>query len=140
MPPAEPGRRRPVEIARCRPFLARTLALVDAPVVVALGRVALESLRAVAPHDLQLRRNVATATRWAGRILVPTYHPGRQSTLHRSHALQDDDWRRLGDLLRRIDPTGDAAARHRCAPTRPAGTLCPHEPRRASVHLVHRAR
>ena len=29
------------EIARCRPFLARTLALIDAPVVVALGRVAL---------------------------------------------------------------------------------------------------
>lgn len=91
------------EIARCRPFLARTLALVDAPVVVALGRVALESLRALTPHDLQLRRDVATATRWAGRTLLPMYHPGRQSTLHRSHTLQEDDWRRLGDLLRGID-------------------------------------
>jgi DNA polymerase len=97
------GRNRPptsAEIARCRPFLARTLASVDAPVVVALGRVALESLRAVAPHALDLRRDVASPAAWHGRTLIAMYHPSRQSTLHRPQHLQEDDWRRLGAVLR----------------------------------------
>ena len=93
------------EIARCRPFLARTLDIVRAPVVVALGRVALESLqalsrgRAIAPHDAQMPRDVATALPWCGRTLVPMYHPSRQSTLHRPQAAQEDDWRRLGEAV-----------------------------------------
>jgi len=95
------------EIARCRPYLARTLALVRAPVVVALGRVALESLRAVAPHGLDLRRDVGAPAAWEGRTLVALYHPSRQSTLHRPDAAQEDDWRRLGRLL---DERGDLAS------------------------------
>jgi uracil-DNA glycosylase family 4 len=93
------GRNRspsPREVARCRPFLARTLELVRAPVVVALGRVALESLRAVAPHDARMPTDVGSPLPWHGRTLVPMYHPSRQSTLHRSQAAQEDDWRRLG--------------------------------------------
>lgn len=97
------GRNRPPtarEIARCRPFLERTLALVQAPVVVALGRVALESLRAIAPHDAELSAHAGAGVSWSGRTLVPMYHPGRQSTLHRPHAAQVEDWRQLGRLLR----------------------------------------
>ncbi len=96
------GRNRPPiqsEIARCRPFLARTLDVVRAPVVVALGRVALDSLRAIAPHDADLRIDAATAIPWHGRTLVPLYHPSRQSTLHRSQSAQEADWRRLALLL-----------------------------------------
>ncbi len=96
------GRNRPptsAEIARCRPFLQRTLAIVSTPVVVTLGRVALESLRAIAPHAADLPRDVATPLPWADRILVPMYHPGRQSTLHRSHPQQEGDWRRLAALF-----------------------------------------
>ena len=95
------GRNRPPkpgEVARCRPFLARTLDAVSARIVVALGRVALESLRAIAPHDADLPRDVATAIDWHGRVLVPMYHPSRQSTLHRGQAAQDDDRRRLGEI------------------------------------------
>lgn len=87
------------EIARCRPFLARTLDIVRAPVVVALGRVALESLRAIAPHDARMPRDVATALPWCGRTLVPMYHPSRQSTLHRPQAAQEDDWRRVSEVV-----------------------------------------
>ena len=96
------GRNRPptpAEVGRCRPFLARTLDAVTAPVVVALGRVALESLRAIAPHDADLPRDVATPIPWRNRILVPMYHPSRQSTLHRPHAAQERDWRRLGAVI-----------------------------------------
>ena len=101
------GRNRPptpTESACCRPFLARSLDAVHAPVVVALGRVALESLRAIAPHDADLPRDLATAVKWRGRTLIPMYHPSRQSTLHRPQTAQDDDWRRLGRVLRRIEP------------------------------------
>jgi DNA polymerase len=91
------------EIARCRPFLERTLRTVDARIVVALGRVALESLRAIAAHGAELPRDVAIPVPWAGRTLVAMYHPGRQSTLHRPQAAQEDDWRQLGVLLRLTD-------------------------------------
>ncbi len=97
------GRNRPpspAEVRRCRPFLDRTLALVSAPIVVALGRVALDSLRAIAPHDAELARDVSVAVRWGNRLLVPMYHPSRQSTLHRSQAEQEGDWRRLGAVVR----------------------------------------
>jgi uracil-DNA glycosylase family 4 len=95
------GRNRPptaVEVTRCRGFLERTLAAVDAGVVVATGRVALESLRAIAPHHAHLA-DAGCAFDWHGRTLVPMYHPGRQSTLHRPQAQQEEDWRRLGAIV-----------------------------------------
>jgi uracil-DNA glycosylase family 4 len=88
------------EVARCRPFLERTFELVRAPVVVALGRVALESLRALEPHDASLAAHVARPFPWRGRTLIPMYHPSRQSTLHRTDSLQEQDWRELGELVR----------------------------------------
>lgn len=87
------------EIARCRPFLARTLEIVRAPIVVTLGRFALESLRVIAPHDADLRRDAGTAIAWHGRTLVPLYHPSRQSTLHRAQSEQEADWRRLAAIF-----------------------------------------
>ncbi len=91
-----------VETARCRPFLARTLEVVGAPIIVALGRVALDSLHAIAAHGARLDSGVATALVWGNRTLVPMYHPSRQSTLHRPHAAQEQDWRQLGVLLRQM--------------------------------------
>ncbi len=93
----------PREAARCRPHLERTLDLVRAPVVVALGRVALESLRAIAQHHADLPRDAARPIPWhtraLDRILIPLYHPGRQSTLHRPHEQQEADWRALGIVI-----------------------------------------
>jgi uracil-DNA glycosylase len=73
---------------------------VASPFVVTLGRVALEAVRSIEPHDLCLSTHACTAIAWNGRSLIPLYHPSRQSTLHRSQAQQDDDWRRLGDSVR----------------------------------------
>ncbi|MBI5287510.1 MAG: uracil-DNA glycosylase [Chloroflexi bacterium] len=93
----------PREIGRCRPFLARTLDLVRAPIVVALGRVALESLRAIAPHDADLPRDAGKPMVWRlgtqARTLVALYHPSRQSTLHRSQVAQEEDWRALAIVI-----------------------------------------
>src|SRR5205823_12484729 len=87
--------RRPTltEVTCCRSFLARTIESVTAPVIVTLGRVALESLRAISPHDADLRTHPATPVPWHNRILVPMYHPSRQSTIHRPQAAQEQDWR-----------------------------------------------
>jgi uracil-DNA glycosylase family 4 len=92
------------EVARCNAFLTRTLELVLAPLVVALGRVALEALRGIASHEAQLVADAARPLMWRGRVLVPMYHPGRQATLHRPQHLQESDWRDLGDIARAMDP------------------------------------
>jgi DNA polymerase len=89
----------PSEVTNCSAFLARTLDAVSAPAVVSLGRVALETLRAIEPHPLDLARDVGRAVPWRRRLLIPLYHPGRRSTLHRAHALQESDWRAVGRLL-----------------------------------------
>ena len=93
------------EVAACRHFLSAQLSLVQAPVVVALGGVALEALRRVEPHSAVLARDVGRPLAWAcpqgqQRTLVPLYHPSIQSTLTRPHELQREDWRRLGRSMR----------------------------------------
>lgn len=87
------------EVAACRDFLAAQLDLVRAPVVVALGGVALDALRRIAPHDAVLARDAGRALAWGARTLVPLYHPSIQSTLTRPHDQQLADWRRLGMIF-----------------------------------------
>jgi len=88
------------EVAECHRFLGEQMKLVRAPIVVALGIVALDALRLIEPHDLVLARDVGRAVSWAGRTLVPLYHPSIQSTLTRPHEQQLADWRGLGRLIR----------------------------------------
>lgn len=88
------------ELASCGDLLARQLAVIAAPVVVTLGAVALKALDALAAHGLQLREAVGQAMPWQGRLLVPLYHPGPRAQLHRSFALQHDDFTTLGKLVR----------------------------------------
>ena len=76
----------PDEIAACRPFLEREIALLpDLRVVVALGRVAFDAaLRHFAPADDAGSRptfgHAAAHPLAAGRWLVASYHPSRQNT------------------------------------------------------------
>jgi uracil-DNA glycosylase family 4 len=92
--------RRPLtsEMKRCLPFLEAQLDAVQPRVVVALGGVALEALRIIEPHTLELRAYAGRAVEWRERILVALYHPGRRALVHRVDALQRDDWRALGAL------------------------------------------
>jgi uracil-DNA glycosylase len=46
--------------------------------VVTLGSVALNALRSIESHDLNLRDAAAKIERWNGRVLVPLYHPSPQ--------------------------------------------------------------
>lgn len=83
------------EVANCRPLLAETLALVRAPLVVALGRIALATLDRIEPHGLSLRHDVARIVPWHGRHLAPLYHPGPRAQLHRSFVQQQEDFRAI---------------------------------------------
>src|SRR5215208_6537863 len=58
------------EIANCRSHLVRLLELLDPPLVVTLGAVALKAVAAIEYHGLVLRRDVNRAVRWRGRYLV----------------------------------------------------------------------
>jgi uracil-DNA glycosylase family 4 len=93
--------RRPLtsEVMRCLPYLEATLDAVQPRIVVALGQVALEALRRIEPHTLELRRGAGSAVDWHNRLLIALYHPGRRALVHRIDALQRDDWRALGALV-----------------------------------------
>jgi uracil-DNA glycosylase len=104
-PQDERGRNRPPardELANCRAFLARQLAVVAAPLVAPLGAVALAALDALAPHGLRLRDAVARPAPWQGRLLFPLYHPGPRAQLHRPPDQQRADFAALGALARRL--------------------------------------
>jgi DNA polymerase len=66
------------EIRNCSGFLRRQIELINPPVIATLGAVALDALRLIEPHDLQLREHAAKIARWNGRLLVPLYHPSPQ--------------------------------------------------------------
>jgi len=91
------------EAGRCREHLARTIDVVRPAIVVALGRVALDSLGRIEEHGLALSSDVGREVEWQGRLLVALYHPGRQAELHRRWPEQVADWRRLGELTRELN-------------------------------------
>ena len=62
----------PEELAACRPFLQRQVALVQPRVILAMGRFAVQSLL---DSDAPIGRLRGTVHRWHGVPLVVTYHP-----------------------------------------------------------------
>jgi uracil-DNA glycosylase family 4 len=107
-PRTEAGMNRPPvrqELARCAGWLEAQLEIVPAPVAVTLGAVALAALDRIERHGLVLRRDAGRAVTWRGRTLVPLYHPSPRAGLSRSYAGQDEDFRRLGALVRQLPGT-----------------------------------
>lgn len=106
-PRAASGVNRPPsqdELSNCSVWLERQIALVDAPVVVTLGAVALRALARIEAHPYTLREHVARPLPWAGRTLVPLYHPSPRAGLSRGYAQQDEDFRWLGELVQASPP------------------------------------
>lgn len=98
----------PVEVLNCSAFLKEQLELVDAPVVVTLGAVSLRATALISPHSLSLKESVRTARPWAGRQLIPAYHPGQRAMVHRSFANQLADYQFIAETVQRL---GTAAKR-----------------------------
>ena len=103
-PRSETGaNRRPTrrEVSNCSDFLRRQVEVVDPPVLVTLGAVALEALRGVEYHPFTLKENVGQVHEWGGRLLVPLYHPSPQVLAsHRREAAQLSDYKSVARALR----------------------------------------
>ena len=72
--------RRPTarEVGNCSDFLKRTIELINPRVIVTLGVVALDALKLVHYHELNLKEHAGKFHEWNGRGLVPLYHPSPQ--------------------------------------------------------------
>ena len=81
------------ELSNCSTFLRRTIDIVNPRVVVTLGTVALEALKRIHYHELNLKEHAARIHEWEGRLLVPIYHPSPQVLAsHRREAQQLSDY------------------------------------------------
>ena len=87
------------ELKGCREYLLRTIELLDPPIVVSLGAIALRQLDSISGHGIILRRGVGCCVRWFGRYLVPLYHPGPRALVHRSAEQQLADYREVHSLM-----------------------------------------
>ena len=105
-PRAESGaNRKPTqkELSNCSEFLRRTIALIDPRVIVTLGSVALEALKRIQYHELNLRDSAAQIHSWQQRTLVPIYHPSPQVLAsHRREAQQLLDYQVVAQAIRNL--------------------------------------
>ncbi|HET9713425.1 MAG TPA: uracil-DNA glycosylase [Pyrinomonadaceae bacterium] len=103
-PRSESGaNRRPTqkEIKNCSSFLRRTIEVVNPRVIVTLGSVALEALKRIQYHELNLKESAARIHSWNDRVLVPIYHPSPQVLAsHRREAEQLQDYQVVAKAVR----------------------------------------
>ena len=103
-PRAESGaNRKPTqkELSNCSEFLRRTIALIDPEVIVTLGSVALEALKRIQYHELNLKDSAAQVHSWQERTLVPIYHPSPQVLAsHRREAQQLLDYQVVAQAIK----------------------------------------
>jgi DNA polymerase len=78
------------ELTNCSDFLRRTIKIIDPRVIVTLGSVALDALKRINHHELNLK-HAGTIHNWDGRVLVPIYHPSPQVLA--SHRREDEQLR-----------------------------------------------
>src|ERR1041385_8667412 len=90
------------ELQNCSEFLRRTIELVNPRVIVTLGSVALEALKRIQYHELNLKESAARIHDWNGRVLVPIYHPSPQVLAsHRRDAEQLQDYQIVKKAINR---------------------------------------
>ena len=106
-PRSESGaNRRPSqkELKNCSSFLKRTIEVVNPRVIVTLGSVALEALKRIQYHELNLKESAAQIQSWNERVLVPIYHPSPQVLAsHRREAEQLLDYKVVAKAVIQIN-------------------------------------
>ena len=107
-----PDNRRPTpgEVAACRPFLLRQIALVDPPLILLVGATALEGVLGIRGGITKLRgqwrpgEGDGLVGRWLMPILHPSYllrNPSREPGSPKWHTWQD-----LKEVKRRLEAPG----------------------------------
>ena len=66
-----------------------------------MGSVALEALKRIQYHELNLKESAAAIHSWQERVLVPIYHPSPQVLAsHRREAQQLKDYQIVAEAVR----------------------------------------
>ncbi len=92
-----------MEVGNCSDFLRRTVELINPAVIVTLGSVALDAIKRIESHELNLRNAAGKIHDWAGRLLVPIYHPSPQVLAsHRREREQLEDYQVVARALARV--------------------------------------
>ena len=74
--------------------------IIQPKVVVTLGIVALEALKAIEYHQISLKNDIGKSFDWFGRILLPLYDPSPQVIAsHRRFDEQMKDFQTLKELI-----------------------------------------
>lgn len=95
-------RPRVSEIKNCSSYLRETIDLISPKVVATLGAVALEGLKSIEYHQIELKTGAARIYPWNARLLVPLYHPSPQVIAsRRSLTEQIADFRVVADAVER---------------------------------------
>jgi uracil-DNA glycosylase family 4 len=97
-------------LRECAGHVRELVRLVAPRLVVALGRVALRSLREAFPDEpevaaLRFPESVGRAVRLGPARVVPLYHVTARARLTRPEAAQRKDWRAVGELWREVAVT-----------------------------------
>lgn len=87
-----------VEVKNCSTLLERTISIVNPTLVIALGRVALNALRPIHPHFLELKQHAGKVSKWGERYLAVLYHPGPRTQVHRKWEQQLRDGRAVASF------------------------------------------
>jgi uracil-DNA glycosylase family 4 len=89
------------ELQNCSAFLKRQIDLVDPKIVVTLGAQALNAIKSIENHDIELSTAIRKSWKWYGRTLIALYHPGQRAMIHRSFFNQLADYQFLVETFRR---------------------------------------
>lgn len=89
------------ELQNCSGFLKRQIDLVNPRIVVTLGAQALNSLKLIESHEIELSKAIRKTWNWYGRTLIALYHPGQRAMIHRSFFNQLTDYQFLAETFRR---------------------------------------
>jgi DNA polymerase len=93
---------RKQELINCSNYLKETLELIKPEIIVTLGKIALEALKYITPHDYGFAENVAKKLKWNNIYLFPLYHPSPKTiNIHRSMNMQGSDFIKLSGI---VDP------------------------------------
>lgn len=87
------------ELRNCSTYLEMTINLISPIMIVTLGRLALEAINYIRPHNLLLKESIGEVHDWIGIKLMPLYHPGPRAMVHRSFSKQTADYINLSKYI-----------------------------------------
>jgi DNA polymerase len=85
----------PDEIESCKPYLGRQLKIIDPPIIVTLGRFAMERWL----PDKKITRVHGQGFRYGSRLIVPLFHPAAALRRPEWQVALEQDFLRLPELV-----------------------------------------